>query len=117
MRLSQAAPFTARLRFPHGYQVPPHYHPNVERVTVLDGTFHLGMGETADPGKLTPLPTGSIAIMPPGMRHFIRTEGPTVIQLHGTGPWSTTYVDPADDPRKQWEELTWLKQHPSSSSS
>ena len=26
-------------------------------------------------------------------------EGDVVIQLHGTGPWGITYIDPADDPR------------------
>jgi hypothetical protein len=25
----------------------------------------------------------------------------TVVQLHGTGPWGITYVNPDDDPRKQ----------------
>ena len=30
-------------------------------------------------------------------------EGETVIQLHGTGPWSLKYLDPKDDPRNQKE--------------
>ena len=37
--------------------------------------------------------------MPAGMRHFVRTQGDTVVQLHGVGPWAITYVNPADDPR------------------
>jgi hypothetical protein len=35
-----------------------------------------------------------------GMRHFAWAEGETVLQLHGRGPWTVTYVNPADDPRK-----------------
>ena len=43
--MSQAVPFTVRLKFPANYSIPPHTHPAVERVTVLTGTFHMGMGE------------------------------------------------------------------------
>ena len=30
-------PFTLRLRLPDGYRLPPHYHPVVEHVTVVQG--------------------------------------------------------------------------------
>jgi hypothetical protein len=33
------------------------------------------------------------------MKHFVWAKGETVIQLHGVGPWSLTYVNPDDDPR------------------
>jgi hypothetical protein len=33
--------------------------------------------------------------------HFAFTKADTVIQLHGMGPWGITYLNPADDPRKQ----------------
>ena len=36
-------------------------------------------------------------MLPPGM-HYARAKGTTVTRLHGTGPWSLTYVDPSDDP-------------------
>jgi hypothetical protein len=32
------------------------------------------------------------------MHHFARADKATVIQLHGTGPWGLTYVNPADQP-------------------
>jgi hypothetical protein len=35
-------------------------------------------------------------MLSPGMRHFARAKGETVIQLHGVGPWSLSYVNPAD---------------------
>ena len=91
--------FTMRLSMPAGYRIPPHFHPVTEHVTVIEGTFYVGMGVTADTTKATMLPTGTFAALKEGVRHFAFTRTPTIIQLHGVGPWSLTYVDPADDPR------------------
>lgn len=91
--------FTMRLRMPDGYRIPPHFHPVVEHVTVLQGTFQVGMGDRFDSQKLTNLPPGTFAALGPGVRHFARASGQTILQLHGEGPWSLTYVNPADDPR------------------
>jgi quercetin dioxygenase-like cupin family protein len=91
--------FTMRLRFPDGFVVNPHYHSQVEHVTVIAGTLHFGMGEKFDRAKTRPMPAGSFGFWPVGMRHFAYAEGETVLQLHGKGPWTITYVNPADDPR------------------
>jgi quercetin dioxygenase-like cupin family protein len=93
--------FTMRLKFPAGYRIPPHFHPVPERVTVLSGTFHVGPGETFDEKGGKALPAGSYTIMPPQMRHFAWADDETVVQLSTIGPWGITYVNPADDPRKQ----------------
>jgi hypothetical protein len=37
---------TLRLRFPANYNIPPHWHSMTERVTVLSGALHVGMGDT-----------------------------------------------------------------------
>lgn len=95
---SQPGAFTMRLRMPDGYRIPPHYHPAEERVTVIQGTFRVGMGERSG-ADMTALPAGSYAQLTPLTRHFARAEGETIIQLHGTGPWSLVYVNPSDDPR------------------
>lgn len=99
--LNEAAPFTFRLKFPDSYRIPPHWHPAVERVTVLSGTFHMGLGEKFDRSKAQALQAGGIAIMQPKTPHFAWTQGETIVQLHGTGPWGITYLNPSDDPRKQ----------------
>lgn len=91
--------FTLRIRMPDGYRISPHWHPNVERVTVLSGTFRLGSGETFDAANTAALGAGSYTSMPPGMRHFAVTEGETVVQLTSIGPWVINYVNPDDDPR------------------
>ncbi len=96
---TQAGPFTMRLLVPAGYRIPPHFHPVTEHVTVVRGTFQVGMGDRFDPAKLSDLPAGSFAALSPGTRHFAQAKVETVIQLHGVGPWGLTYVNPADDPR------------------
>jgi quercetin dioxygenase-like cupin family protein len=98
---SRTGEFTMRLRMPDGYRIPAHFHPAVEHVTVVQGTFRVGMGDRFDAAMLGDLPTASFAALAPGAHHFAQAEGQTVIQLHGIEPWSLTYVNPADDPRTE----------------
>lgn len=97
--MNESVPFTVRLKFPGNYRIPPHFHPGVERVTVISGTFSMGLGETFDEKNATALRPGDMMIMQPKTAHFAKTKGETVVQLHGTGPWGVTYVNPGDDPR------------------
>ncbi len=97
----QAGLFTMRLKLPAGYQIAPHWHPADEHVTVIAGTFHMGLGESFDAAKGKPLTVGSFAVMPAKAAHFAFTKEETVIQLHGMGPWGINYVNPSDDPRKK----------------
>jgi len=99
--LTEAVPFTFRIKFPANYKIAPHWHPAIERVTVLSGTINLGVGDTFDQSKAKALPAGSISIMEPKMNHFAWTSEETVVQLSGMGPWGITFVNPADDPRKK----------------
>ena len=96
---AKEGPFVMRLWLPDGFRIPPHWHPKVERVTVVSGTFNLGMGEKFDQSATREMPAGTFGFWPAGMRHFAWAKGETVLQLHGTGPWMITYVNPADDPR------------------
>ena len=41
-----------RLKFPAGYKVAAHMHPNDYEVTVLYGTMYLGMGDKSDPARV-----------------------------------------------------------------
>jgi hypothetical protein len=92
-------PITLRLKFPAGYVIAPHTHPAIEHVTVLEGTFHIGMGETFDRATATALPVGAFVAMPVGHPHFAFADEAVTVQLHSIGPWGITYIDPADDPR------------------
>src|SRR5690554_6058866 len=62
--------FTLRIWMPDGFVIAPHWHPGVERVTILSGTFRMGHGETFDPDIAEPLGPGSHFSMPPEMTHF-----------------------------------------------
>jgi hypothetical protein len=99
-KMNEAGPVSVRLKLPANYRIPPHWHPVVERVTVLSGTFHYGMGDKFDKKATQALKAGSFVVMPPEMRHYVWTKEETVVQLNVQGPWGITYVNPADDPRK-----------------
>jgi quercetin dioxygenase-like cupin family protein len=98
---TKPGPFVFRVRVPDGYRIPPHTHPKPERVTVIAGTFHLGMGEKFDATKGEAMVAGSYGTWPAGMKHYVWVKGETVVQFHGEGPWTITYVNPADDPRAE----------------
>ena len=92
------AEFTVRLRLPDGYRIMPHTHPTDEHVTVISGTFKVGMGEHYRTDSLLVLPEGGFVTAPAGHAHFAVAQGTTVVQVHAIGPFALTYVDPADMP-------------------
>jgi quercetin dioxygenase-like cupin family protein len=98
---TKAGPFAMRLRFPAAYRLPAHTHPADEIVTVISGTFKLGHGAQADKAKAQPLTAGSFFAFPPGSQHYAFIDEPTVVQINSNGPWGITYVNAAEDPRKQ----------------
>jgi hypothetical protein len=94
--------FVYRVRMPGNFKIPPHFHKSGENVTVLAGSFNIGMGEVFDQSKATLMPVGGFVSIPPTHRHFA-WAGPeeTLIQVHGVGPTDITFVNAADDPRKK----------------
>jgi quercetin dioxygenase-like cupin family protein len=83
--------YVIRLQFPDGYKFPPHWHPMAENLTVLSGTFLLGMGEK-DSGKVVSYSPGAFMSIPAKMPHFGGAKGATVIQLHGQAPFKIELV-------------------------
>lgn len=98
---SKEGPFVFRVKAPDGYRIPPHTHPKMERVTVISGTFNIGMGAKFDQSKTKAMTPGTYGYWEPDMEHFVWIKGETVAQFHGIGPWVIKYVDPKDDPRNQ----------------
>ncbi len=99
--MTKPGSFTVRVKFPANYKILPHFHPAAEHITVLSGSFNMGLGEVFDESKATQIPSGGFAVMETGTRHFAFTKEETEIQLHGIGPWGITYVNPKDDPRNK----------------
>lgn len=96
---TQAGPFTVRLKAPAGYKVVPHTHPTDERLTVISGTFKIGMGEKFDEKTMQDMGPGSYIVLPSGMAHFAKGAKETIVQIDSEGPFQINYVNPADDPR------------------
>jgi quercetin dioxygenase-like cupin family protein len=82
--------YVIRLKVPAGYKVPPHTHPNDENITVISGTFNIGMGSTFDETKGKALNAGGFMHMPKGMQHFAWFTEESIIQLHGMGPQASS---------------------------
>jgi hypothetical protein len=91
-------PYVVRLKVPAGYKINPHWHPTDENVTVISGTFMVGMGETFDKAAMTEVPVGGFVLLPAEMRHYAMAKTAAIVQVHGMGPFKLTYVNPADDP-------------------
>jgi uncharacterized protein (TIGR02246 family) len=79
--------YVLRLQFPDGYKFPVHWHPGGEHLSVLSGTFFLGMGNTADWNTVRTYAPGDFIYIPARHPHFGGARGVTVIQLHGEGPF------------------------------
>lgn len=81
--------YVVRLLFPAGYRFPVHWHPGAEHLTVVSGTFLLGMGNAADWNAVTTYSPGDFLYIPARHAHFggSAAQGPSVIQLHGEGPF------------------------------
>jgi ChrR Cupin-like domain len=90
---------TLRLRLPANYNIPAHWHSMAERVTVLSGTFHVGMGDKLDRQASQTLEPGGFVLLPAMMHHFGWTTTPTVVQINLEGPFDIFYVNPADNPQ------------------
>lgn len=88
-------------KMPDGYMIPAHWHAQTENVTVLSGTFNVGMGDKLDKTKTEALGAGGFFSSGAKMTHFAWTAGETVVQVAGMGPFDITYVDPKDDPSKE----------------
>jgi hypothetical protein len=93
--------YTVRLKMPDGYRIAPHWHPQRENVTVISGTFKVGMGDSFDESKMGSFPAGSFAFLDPDMHHYAMASGEVVVQVHGKSPLQFNYVNPNDDPSRK----------------
>jgi quercetin dioxygenase-like cupin family protein len=93
--------FVVRVKLPANYKIAAHSHPTDEVVTVLSGTFLVGMGDKLAPASAKAFPAGSLIVAPAKVNHFAMTKQPTVLEISAMGPLALIYVNPADDPSKK----------------
>jgi quercetin dioxygenase-like cupin family protein len=92
--------YTLLLRLGPNQKIESHSHPDDRVAVVVSGTWYFAYGRQFDESKLRALPPGSFYTEPPNVDHFAMTKGEGVtIQITGTGPSNTTYVNPANQPR------------------
>ena len=96
--MASSGDYTVRLKMPAGYRIAPHWHPKRENVTVISGTFKVGMGDRFDESSMLTFPAGSFAYLDPDMHHYAMAADEVIVQIHGTAPVQFNYVNPDDDP-------------------
>jgi hypothetical protein len=88
--------YVVRVKFPPHVMDRPHWHPNARFVTVLEGTWYAGTGDTFDVAHAVPLPPGSFMLHPAKAVHWDGSGGneTVIVQIVGEGPGESTLVDP-----------------------
>lgn len=94
--------YTIILKVEANTKIAAHLHPDDRIGTVISGTWHFGYGDKFDESALKKLPVGSIYSEVAGQNHFAMTGNePVVVAISGNGPSGVTYVNPADEPKKE----------------
>jgi quercetin dioxygenase-like cupin family protein len=97
---AEHAPYTIRVKSPHGAKLMPHKHPEDRVYTVISGVFYIGLGDEFDASKLEAYPPGAVVILPGNTSHFHWAKsGEYVTQITAMGPLGLEYVTAKDDPR------------------
>jgi pimeloyl-ACP methyl ester carboxylesterase/uncharacterized RmlC-like cupin family protein len=93
--------YTIMLRIPANTRIAAHVHQDDRIATVVSGTWYIGYGDSFNKAELKALPPGSFYTEPANRTHFAeRRDEVVIVQISGVGPSSTSYVDPAADPRR-----------------
>src|SRR5579871_6171721 len=99
-RPTEPAPYTIRVKAPHGAKLMPHKHPEDRVYTVISGVFYIGLGDRFDASKLQAYPPGSVIVLPGNTHHFHWAKsGEYITQITAIGPLGLEYLNSRDDPR------------------
>ena len=97
-----SGPFVMRLKVPPKTTIKVHTHPAAENVTVLSGTLYFAASDKFEPKTAKPFGPGSYFSIGQGKPMFAYTKDKeAVVQLHGSGPWGITYLEPKDSMAKK----------------
>ena len=71
----------------------PHKHNQDRYVTVIEGTWHVGMTKSFEPENTIALEKGSYMVHPKGEIHYDGARDERVIvEIRGMGPVSTDFI-------------------------
>ena len=95
---TKPGPYVLRVRFPAGFKLMPHFHPDEWRTgVVLSGTYYFAVGEQWDETKLKDYPAGTFFSEPKGTPHYVwAKDGEVIVQFTAMGPTAVTLT-----PQKQ----------------
>jgi hypothetical protein len=85
--------FTVRIRTTSPFELKPHWHPNNERVTILEGKVGVGFGEVIDRDKVSWFGPGDYYVNAKDAHHFVLGDDPVTLQITGVGPWQVNFLD------------------------
>jgi quercetin dioxygenase-like cupin family protein len=87
--------YVVRVKFPPHIMDRPHWHPMARYVTVLEGTWYTGTGETFDLAHTVALKPGSFMVHPAKAVHWDGSGSAetVIVQIIGVGPGTTTALD------------------------
>lgn len=101
-----AGPYLIRVKVPAGTKLMPHKHPEDRIYTVMSGVFYIGLGEEFNGDKMKAYPPGSVIVLPSKTWHFHWAKsGEYITQVTAIGPLGLEYLNPADDPRLQDQQI------------
>jgi quercetin dioxygenase-like cupin family protein len=91
------SPYVIRVKYRDGLKVLPHWHSSDESITVISGTWVMGVGKRYDLSVAQEFPAGSYLVIPKGVPHFAVCRGETIVQRHGVGPLDSPLDRSEDD--------------------
>jgi len=96
--------YVIRVKFPPHVMDIPHSHPKARYVTVLEGTWYSGTGDTFNLARAVPLKPGSVMLHPAKAVHWDGSGSAetVIVQIMGEGPATTT---PVDSSKPFWMEV------------
>ncbi len=88
-----AGMFTVRFRLSEDFVMPPHTHPQDERVTVLKGRMAVAFGPNGTREDATEFGPGDYYVNARGAVHTVWASKSSEIQITGFGPWEAHFID------------------------
>jgi Cupin len=80
--------FVIRAKHRDGLIVPPHWHSFHENITVISGTWVMGLGEKYDLPAAREFPAGSYIVVPKKVPHFALSRGKRLFRDMVSIPWT-----------------------------